>query len=54
MECPYCHSPSSPETPCMEHPPVPMSYWPNRSEPVGSAAAPAEPSPSVPAMGLTE
>jgi hypothetical protein len=31
MECPYCHAPMSPETPCMAHPPVPMSYWPSRS-----------------------
>ncbi len=31
MECPYCHSQFSPETPCMAHPPVPLSYWPSRS-----------------------
>ncbi|MFB3813866.1 MAG: hypothetical protein ACE14L_07115 [Terriglobales bacterium] len=31
MECPYCHSQFEPETPCMTHPPVPMSYWPSRS-----------------------
>jgi hypothetical protein len=31
MECPYCHTPLEPESPCMAHPPVPMSYWPSRS-----------------------
>ncbi len=31
MECPYCHSQFSSETPCLAHPPVPMSYWPSRS-----------------------
>ncbi len=31
MECPYCHSESNAQTPCMSHPPVPMSYWPTRS-----------------------
>lgn len=31
MECPYCHSELPSQTPCMAHPPVPMSYWPTRS-----------------------
>ena len=31
MECPYCHKTHGPENPCMNHMPVPMSYWPTRS-----------------------
>ena len=31
MECPYCHVPLSPDTPCLAHPPVPMCYWPHPS-----------------------
>ncbi len=31
MSCPYCHGPLHPETPCNYQAPVPMSYWPNRS-----------------------
>jgi hypothetical protein len=32
MECPYCHRALSPDTPCLCHPPVPMSYWPSDAE----------------------
>ena len=31
-QCPYCNAPLVAETPCLAHPPVPMSYWPKRSE----------------------
>jgi hypothetical protein len=32
MNCPYCHGPLHPETPCGAQAPVPMSYWPSRSQ----------------------
>ena len=45
MECPYCHSELPPHTPCMSHPPVPMSYWPTRSGMPEMFSAPELPEP---------